>query len=76
MAELRCRLAPAAGVGAPGAVNFRVVGEDYYAIVPAGVDPRLSETRRAYIQFVVDPLVAHANKDVSAKRDEGALPTD
>src|SRR5947199_4560356 len=57
-------------LAAPGAVNFRVVGDDYYAIVPADVDPRLSETRRAYLQFVVDPLVAHANKDVSAKREE------
>lgn len=57
-------------LAAPGAVNFRVVGEDYYAIVPADVDPRLSEMRRAYIQFVVDPLVAHFNKEVAAKRDE------
>jgi hypothetical protein len=57
-------------LGAPGAVNFRVVGDDYNAIVPAGVDPRLSETRRAYIQFVVDPLVAHVSAAVSAKRGE------
>ena len=57
-------------LAAPGAVNFRVVGEDYYAIVPADVDPRLSETRRAYIQFVADPLVAHLSGQISAKREE------
>ena len=57
-------------LAAPGAVNFRVVGDDYYAIVPADVDPRLSETRRAYLQFVVDPLVAHASGQIAAKRDE------
>ena len=57
-------------LAAPGAVNFRVVGEDYNAIVPVDVDPRLSETRRAYIQFVVDPLVAHASGQIATKRDE------
>ncbi|HEX3560688.1 MAG TPA: hypothetical protein VHU19_15900 [Pyrinomonadaceae bacterium] len=65
--DRRFRLVPDL-LAAPGAVNFRVVGEDYYAIVPADVDPRLSETRRAYIQFVVDPLVAHFSSAVSAKR--------
>lgn len=67
--DRRFRLVPDL-LAAPGAVNFRVVGEDYYAIVPADVDPRLSETRRAYLQFVVDPLVAHLSKEVSAKREE------
>jgi hypothetical protein len=67
--DRRFRLVPDL-LAAPGAVNFRVVGENYYAIVPADVDPRLSETRRAYLQFVVDPLVAHVNKEVAAKRDE------
>jgi hypothetical protein len=67
--DRRFRLVPDL-LAAPGAVNFRVVGEDYYAIVPADVDPRLSETRRAYLQFVIDPIVAHANKEVSAKREE------
>jgi hypothetical protein len=57
-------------LAAPGAINFRVVGESYYAIVPADFDPRLSETRRAYLQYVIDPLVAHVNKEVAAKREE------
>jgi hypothetical protein len=57
-------------LGAPGAVNFRVVGDDYFAIVPAGTDARASEMRRAYIQYVVDPLVARHAKEVAARRVE------
>ncbi|HEV3468398.1 MAG TPA: hypothetical protein VG148_03700, partial [Pyrinomonadaceae bacterium] len=55
-------------LAAPGAVNFRVVGDDYFAIVPPGTDPRASEMRRAYIQYVVDPLVARVGRDVAARR--------
>jgi hypothetical protein len=57
-------------LGAPGAINFRVVGDDYFAVVPADVDPRLSETRRAYTQFVVDPLIARFSREVAARRPE------
>ena len=31
-------------MAAPGAVNFRVIADDYYAIVPEGTDPTSSET--------------------------------
>ena len=55
-------------LGAPGAVNFRVVGDDYFAIIPPGTDPRSSQTRRAYLQYVIDPLVARAATDVAARR--------
>jgi tetratricopeptide (TPR) repeat protein len=57
-------------LGAPGAVNFRAVGDDYYAIVPQDIDPRLSETRRAYVQFILDPLVARFSREVAARRPE------
>lgn len=57
-------------LGAPGAINFRAVGDDYYAIVPADTDPRLSEMRRAYVQFIVDPLVARFSREVGARRPE------
>ncbi|HLM57652.1 MAG TPA: hypothetical protein VK422_16215 [Pyrinomonadaceae bacterium] len=55
-------------LAAPGAINFRVVGDDYHVIVPAGTDPRWSEVRRAYLQFVVDPLVARYASEVAARR--------
>lgn len=57
-------------LAAPGAINFRATGDDYYAIVPADIDPRQSEIRRAYLQFVIDPLVARFSRDVSARREE------
>jgi hypothetical protein len=55
-------------LAAPGAVNFRVIGDDYYAVVPPGTDLSASEVRRAYLQYVVDPLVARFNRDIALKR--------
>ncbi len=57
-------------LAAPGAINFRVVRDDYFAVVPVGTDPRSSELRRGYIQYVVDPLVARFSREVAAKRPE------
>lgn len=57
-------------LAAPGAINFRATGDDYYAVVPADIDPRQSEIRRAYLQFVIDPLVARFSRDVAARREE------
>ena len=52
-----------------GAINFRIIGDDYYAIVPEGTDPTASELRRAYLQYVIDGLVLKFNKDVALRRD-------
>src|SRR6266436_328667 len=57
-------------MAAPGTINLRVIADDYYAIVPEGTDPTLSEIRRAYFQFVFDPLVLKFNKEISAQRDQ------
>src|SRR5207249_7561820 len=38
----------------PGTINFRVIADDYYAIVPEGIDPSSSEMRRAFLQYVLD----------------------
>jgi tetratricopeptide (TPR) repeat protein len=54
----------------PGVINFRVITDDYHAIVPEGTDPASSELRRAFIQFIVDALVLHVNKDVAARREQ------
>ena len=53
-----------------GAINFRIIGDDYYAIVPEGTDPTSSELRRAYLQYVADPLVLRFNKDIAARREQ------
>ena len=57
-------------LGAPGAINFRVIGDEYYAVVPEGTDPTSSELRRAYLQYVIDPLVLRYNRDIAARREQ------
>lgn len=65
----RFRLVPDL-LAAPGAINFRVIGDDYHAIAPFDTDPTSSEVRRAYILYVVDPLILRYGRDISAKRLE------
>jgi hypothetical protein len=60
-------------MAAPGTINFRVIADDYYAIVPEGTDPASSEIRRGYFQYVIDPLVLKFNKEISAQRDQVKL---
>ena len=68
-------------LAAPGAINFRVIADDYFVIVPAcdetrrycpGRDdnPASPELRRAYVQYVVDPLVIRFGRDVAARREQ------
>ncbi len=52
-----------------GKINFRNVGDDYYTIVPPDTDLSVSEVRRAFLQFVIDPLVANNAKDIVTFRD-------
>ena len=56
-----------------GAINFRIIGDDYYAVVPEGTDPASSELRRAYLQYVIDALVLRFNKDIAARREQVKL---
>ncbi|MGB9179819.1 MAG: hypothetical protein WCB68_11290 [Pyrinomonadaceae bacterium] len=55
-------------LAASGTINFRIIGDDYYAIAPLGTDPAASEIRRGYLQFVIDPLILRFNKDIAARR--------
>ena len=57
-------------LAAPGAVNFRVITDDYYAVVPEGTDPTSSELRRGYIQYVMDALVLRNNKEIAGRREQ------
>ncbi len=54
----------------PGSINFRGIGDDYYVIIPFNADPRSSEVRRAYLEYVMDPLVVRFNKDITERRDQ------
>ena len=49
-------------------VNFVNVRDDYYVIVSPDTDLANSEVRRAYLQFVVDPLVLSSAKDIETVR--------
>jgi len=57
-------------LGAPGAINFRVIGDEYYAVLPAVTDPASSELRRGYLQYIVDPLVLKFNRDIALRREQ------
>ena len=53
-----------------GYVHFVNVKDEYYAIVPADSDLTSSEVRRAYLQFVVDPIMLSLGKDLETLRPE------
>ncbi|HBB89743.1 MAG TPA: hypothetical protein DC047_19225 [Blastocatellia bacterium] len=57
-------------LGAAGTINFRVIADDYYAVVPAGTDPTSSELRRGYLQYVIDPLVLKFNREIADRREQ------
>ena len=50
-------------------INFRNVGDDYFAIVPPNTNLLSSEVRRAYLQFIADSLVSENVKDISPHKD-------
>jgi hypothetical protein len=51
-----------------GFVNFVNVKDDYYVVVSPDTDLANSDVRRAYLQFVVDPLVLSNAKDIETVR--------
>lgn len=57
-------------LAAPSAINFRVIADDYYLIVPEGADPTTSEIRRAYLQYVIDPIIARFNREIAERRPQ------
>lgn len=68
-------------LAAPGAINFRVIADDYFVAVPycneakyicAGRDnnPASPELRRAYIDYVVDPLAIRFSREIAARREQ------
>lgn len=52
-----------------GTVNFLNIADDYFAVVPVATDLSKSEVRRAYLQFVLDPLVLNNAKDIFASNE-------
>lgn len=52
-----------------GTINFRNIGDDYFAVVPPDTNLNVSDVRRAYLQFVTDALVFENAKDILPFRD-------
>lgn len=52
-----------------GNVIFLNARDDYYVILPPDKDLSFSDARRAFLQFVIDPLVLSNSKDIAALRD-------
>jgi hypothetical protein len=50
-------------------VNFRNIGDDYFAIVPPNTNLLSSEVRRGYLQFIADSLVTQNVKDIAPHKD-------
>ena len=50
-------------------INFLNIRDDYYVIVPPDADLSFSETRRAFLQFVLDPVILKTAKETTAIRD-------
>lgn len=48
-----------------GTINFVNVRDDYYVILSPDTDVVASDVRRAFLQFVIDPLVLSNAKDIS-----------
>ena len=53
-----------------GAINFRVIGDDYYAVVPEGTDPTRRNCVAHILQYVIDALVLRFNKDIALRREQ------
>lgn len=54
----------------PGSINLRVVADDFYVVLPAGANPASPELRRAYIQFVTEPLVGKFSREIALRRTD------
>lgn len=51
-----------------GNVSFINIKDDYHVVLPAESDLTFSEVRRAFLQFVIDPLVNGSSKDIETIR--------
>ena len=46
-------------------INFLNIRDDYYVIVPPDTDLSFSDARRAFLRFVIDPLVLNNSKEIA-----------
>ena len=53
-------------LAAKGDINFLNIRDDYYLIVPPDTDVSITEGRRAFLRFVIDPLILANSKEMTA----------
>lgn len=53
---------------AKGDINFLNIRDDYYVVVQPDTDLSFSDARRAFLRFVLDPLVVANSNEVAAMR--------
>ena len=51
-----------------GNINFLNIRDDYYVIVPPDTELSFSDARRAFLQFVIDPLVLSNSREIAPIR--------
>ncbi len=56
-----------------GNIIFLNVKDDYYLVLPPDKDLSNTDARRAFLQFVIDPLVLKQSKDIGLIRDQVKL---
>ena len=54
-------------MGAPGQVQARIYGLNYYVVVTPSQEPKLQEIRHQYLHFLLDPLAAKYAHDINEK---------
>lgn len=54
-----------------GNINFLNIRDDYYVIIPPDTVVSNSEGRRAFLQFVVDPIVLSKSQEIAPMREWG-----
>ncbi len=54
----------------PGTINFRVIADDYYVIAPFDTNASSSELRRAYVQYMIDPIIQRYARDIATRRPQ------
>jgi len=52
-----------------GNINFLNIKDDYFVVLPPDKDLSYSEVRRAFLQFVVDPLIMKNSKEIVGIKD-------
>jgi tetratricopeptide (TPR) repeat protein len=54
-------------LGAPGQVQARIYGMNYYLVVTASRQPKIEEIRHQYLHFLLDPLAAKYAAEINEK---------